>query len=108
MEHQFSILREQLYQERIKQIDMNLNDVRNGRSLEYLEPLKQLTDTMQNRIEVAGVLKQYRMENINHKFWAEDQGAHQHFEVNLEKFLFNITKIFYLFFFLVHYRVKKS
>lgn len=84
MEHQFTILREQLYQERIKQIDMNLNDVRNGRSLEYLEPLKQLTETMQNRIEVAGVLKQYRMENINHKFWAEDQGAHQHFEVNLK------------------------
>lgn len=84
MEHQFTILREQLYHERIKQIDMNLNDVRNGRSLEYLEPLKQLTETMQNRIEVAGVLKRYRMENINHKFWAEDQGAHQHFEVKLK------------------------
>lgn len=84
LEHQFTILREQLYQERIKQIDMNLNDVRNGRSLEYMEPLKQLTETMKNRIEVAEVLQRYRMENINHKFWAEDQGAHQHFEVELK------------------------
>lgn len=70
---------------------MNLNDVRNGRSVEYLEPLKQLTETMQNRIEVAGVLKRYRMDNINHKFWAEDQGAHQHFEVNSKSIHFSIS-----------------
>lgn len=81
LEHQFTILREQLYQERIKQIELNLNEVRNGRSQEYLEPLKHLTDTMQNRIEVAGILKRYRLDNINHKFHAEEQGAHQHFEV---------------------------
>lgn len=82
LEHQFTILREQLYQERIKQIDLHLNEVRNGRSQEYLEPLKQLTETMQNRVEVAGVLKRYRLDNINHKFYAEEQGAHQHFEVS--------------------------
>lgn len=81
MEHQFTILREQLYQERVRQIDAHLNDVRNGRSQEYLEPLKQLTDNMQSRIEVAGVLKRLRLENINHKFHAEEQGANQHFEV---------------------------
>lgn len=74
-------MREQLYQERIKQNDMHLNDVRNGRSQEYLEPLKQLTDQMQSRIEVAGVLKRLRLENINHKFRAEEQSALQHFEV---------------------------
>lgn len=82
LEQQFTILREQLYQERIKQIDSNLAEVRNGRSQEYLEPLKQLNDNMQNRIEVAGVLKRLRLENINHKFLAEEQGANQHFEVN--------------------------
>lgn len=82
LEHQFTILREQLYQERIKQNDLHLNDVRNGRSQEYLEPLKQLTDAMQSRIEVAGVLKRLRLENINHKFLAEEQGARQHFEVS--------------------------
>lgn len=82
LEHQFTILREQLYQERIKQNDLHLNDVRNGRSQEYLEPLKQLTDAMQSRIEVAGVLKRLRLENINHKFLAEEQGALQHFEVS--------------------------
>lgn len=79
LEKQFTILREQLYQERIKQNDLHLNDVRNGRSQEYLEPLKQLNDAMQSRIEVATVLKRFRLENINNKFLAEEQGANQHF-----------------------------
>lgn len=98
METQFTILREQLYHERVKQIDMHLNEVRNGRSQEYLEPLKQLTDTMENRIEVAGVLRRYRLENINHKFYAEEQGAHQHFEVSKSIEMFHsIVRLFIKF-----------
>lgn len=62
---------------------MHLNEVRNGRSQAYLEPLKELTEVMQNRIEVAGILKRYRLDNINHKFSAEEQAARQHFEVNM-------------------------
>lgn len=92
LEHQFTILREQLYQERVKQNDMCLNDVRNGRSQEYVEPLKQLTEQMQSRIEVAGVLKRLRLENINHKFSAEEQAALQHFEVS------SVLMIFFNFF----------
>lgn len=81
MEHQFTILREQLYQERIRQNEMHLADVRNGRSQAYLEPLKDLTEVMQNRIEVAGILRRFRLENIEHKFLSEEQAARQHFEV---------------------------
>lgn len=88
LENQFSVLREQLYQERIKQNEVLLNEVRNGRSQEYVEPLKQLTDSMQNRIEVAGVLKRLRLDNISHKFSAEEQGAKQHFEVRNDFDLF--------------------
>lgn len=35
------------------------------------------------RIEVAGILKQMRIENIKHKYEAEEQAAHQHFKVGL-------------------------
>lgn len=116
MEHQFTILREQLYQERIRQNEMHLNDVRNGRSQAYLEPLKQLTEVMQNRIEVATVLKRFRLENINHKFLAEEQAARQHFEVKIKKIFAEISSFFsnystkncfFLVSFAVH-RVKKS
>lgn len=92
MEQQFTILREQLYQERIKQNDLHLNDVRNGRSQEYLEPLKQLSDAMTHRIEVAGVLKRFRLDNITNKFQAEEQGAQQHFAVSFS-FLFQMVII---------------
>lgn len=85
MEQQFAILREQLYQERIRQIEAHLDDIKNGRSQEYVEPLNRLKETMKNRIEVAEVLKKFRMENINHKFLAEKQAAQQHFEVRIDE-----------------------
>lgn len=93
LENQFQTLREQLYHERIKQNEMQLNEVRNGRSQEYLEPLKQLEDQMQSRIEVAGVLKRLRLENINHKFLAEEQASKQHFEVHSTNIFFLYTNV---------------
>lgn len=45
-----------------------------------LTPLQQLNDNMNSRKEVAEVLKNYRMENIRHKFESEEQAALQHFE----------------------------
>lgn len=93
MERQFTILREQLYRERINQVDIQLSEVRGGRSQEYLGPLQQLDDNLKTRIEVAEILKQYRLENINHKYLSEEQAAKQHFEVkNL------LMQIFFFFF----------
>lgn len=82
LEQQFQILREQLYQERIKQIDIQLNDVRNDRSPDYLEPLQRLNENRDTRIQVAGILKGYRLENLSHTVSSEEQGALQHFEVS--------------------------
>lgn len=82
LERQFSILREQLYCERINQVDTQLTEIRGGRSQEYLAPLQRLNENMRIRTEVAGILKQYRLENIRHKFLSEEQGASQHFEVS--------------------------
>lgn len=76
------MLREQLYQEQIRQIDIQLGDIRNERSIEYLEPLRRLTDVMESRIDVAGVLRKYRMQNLTHQYESERQGAQQHFEVS--------------------------
>uniref|UniRef100_A0A1A9ZIC7 Breast cancer metastasis-suppressor 1-like protein-A n=1 Tax=Glossina pallidipes TaxID=7398 RepID=A0A1A9ZIC7_GLOPL len=80
LERQFSQLREQYYFERINQIERQLVDVRNGRSEEYLQPLKELDKVYRNRIEVAEILRRYRLENIEHKFVSEEQAAQQNFE----------------------------
>lgn len=80
LEEQFCQLREQLYQERINQVEFQMVELKNGRSQEYLQPLQALLDTMNSRKEVAEILKNYRLENIKHKYDSEVQAALQHFE----------------------------
>lgn len=80
LEGQFSMLREQLYRERLAQVEFQLTEVKAGRSPEYLNKLQELQDNMQSRTEVAGVLRQLRLANIRNKFQAEEQAALQNFE----------------------------
>lgn len=80
LEKQFVILKEQLYKEKMNQVDQQLQDIRGGRSQEYLAPLQRLADNMNSRKEVAEILKNFRMDNIRHKFESELQAARQHFE----------------------------
>ena len=61
-------------------MDTKLGEVKMGKSEEYLIPLERLKDNMKIRIEVAGILKQYRLQNIHNKFVAEEQAALQNFE----------------------------
>lgn len=80
LEKQFMILKEQLYKEKMNQVDQQLQDIRGGRSQEYLAPLQRLADNMNSRKEVAEILMNFRMDNIRHKFESELQAARQHFE----------------------------
>lgn len=80
LEDQFGQLREQLYRERIAQVDLQLTEIKAGRSPEYLNKLQELQDNMHSRIHVAGILKQLRLENIENKYRAEEQAALQNFE----------------------------
>lgn len=80
LERQFNMLREQLYRERIAHVEHQLAEVKGGRSQEYLGPLQELQENMRIRTEVAGILKQLRLNNIRNKFEAEEQAAKQNFE----------------------------
>lgn len=73
-----------LYRERITQVDTKLGEVRVGKSEEYLIPLERLKENMKTKTEVAGILKQYRLQNIQNKFLAEEQAALQNFESEKE------------------------
>lgn len=55
LEGQFSMLREQLYRERIAQVDLQLTEVRAGRSPEYVNKLQELHDNMQSRTKVSSM-----------------------------------------------------
>lgn len=80
LEKQFAILREQLYRERVTQIELKLTEVRAGRAPEYLQPLEELQINMKNRMEVSTVLRELRLANINCKFEAEQLATQQNFE----------------------------
>ena len=80
LERQFAILREQLYRERITQIESKLTEVRSGKASEYLQPLDELQINMKNRMEVGAVLRELRLQNIRCKFDAEQLATEQNFK----------------------------
>ncbi|XP_067011932.1 breast cancer metastasis-suppressor 1-like protein [Anabrus simplex] len=80
LERQFTLLREQLYRERITQVDTKLKEVRAGRAQEWIQPLEELEENMRIRLEVATILREYRRCNIRNQFEAEELAAFQNYE----------------------------
>ncbi|XP_064599908.1 breast cancer metastasis-suppressor 1-like protein [Liolophura sinensis] len=78
LERQFNELKEQLYKERVCQVEAKLQEVRDGRAPEYLVPLEQLRKNMEIRIEVSGILRQLRIQGIKNKCDSEETAALQH------------------------------
>jgi len=79
LEKTFTDLREQLYKERVSQMDTKLSEVRAGTAGDYLNPLSELQENMRCRTQVAGVLRELKTQNINCRYEAEEQASHQHF-----------------------------
>ncbi|WAR19207.1 BM1LA-like protein [Mya arenaria] len=67
-----------LYKERLAQIDTKLEEMRAGRSQEYLDRLAQLQEQMQVRTQVAGILRELRMKACEIKHESEELAASQH------------------------------
>jgi len=84
LERQFAILREQLYRERITQIEAKLTEVRSGKASEYMQPLEELQDNMKNRMEVGAILRELRLQNIKCKYDAEQLANEQNFKSEKE------------------------
>lgn len=84
IENGFYSLKEMLYKERIREVDEKLIEVRLGTAKEYRVPLQELQDQMKSRLEVASVLRQFKLANLKHKYEAEEQAIRQNFENNKE------------------------
>ncbi|XP_064622491.1 breast cancer metastasis-suppressor 1-like protein [Lineus longissimus] len=80
LERQFSDLKDQLFRERMQQIEAKLEEVKAGRAQEYLNPLAQLQENMRVRTQVAGILRELRIVSIKNKFECERQAAKQNYE----------------------------
>ncbi|XP_033733987.1 breast cancer metastasis-suppressor 1-like protein-A isoform X2 [Pecten maximus] len=80
LERQFTDLKEQLYKERMGQYEAKLEEVKAGKAIEYLNPLAELQDNMRIRIQVSGILKEYRKICIQNKFESEELATRQNME----------------------------
>lgn len=80
LEKQFTDLKDQLYRERLSQVNGKLAEVEAGQASEYLEPLAVLLENMQVRTKVAGVYKELCLESVKNKYECEIQAANQHWE----------------------------
>lgn len=56
-----------------------------------MQPQKELDKVYRTRIEVADVLRKFRLQNIEHKYLSEEQAASQHFEVSVRALIFRIV-----------------
>ncbi|XP_062407163.1 breast cancer metastasis-suppressor 1-like protein-A [Sardina pilchardus] len=80
LEKQFTDLKDQLYKERLSQVDIKLQEVIAGNAPEYLEPLATLQENMQIRTKVAGIYRELCLESVRNKYDCEMQAASQHWE----------------------------
>uniref|UniRef100_A0A672FTD5 BRMS1 like transcriptional repressor b n=1 Tax=Salarias fasciatus TaxID=181472 RepID=A0A672FTD5_SALFA len=80
LEKQFNDLKDQLYRERLSQVNNKLAEVEAGRAAEYLEPLAVLLENMQVRTKVAGIYRELCLESVKNKYDCEIQAACQHWE----------------------------
>lgn len=92
LEKQFLALKEELYIERISQVERKLEEVRAGRAQEYLQPLEELQDSMRIRTEVAAILRELKLANIQCQHEAELLAAQQNLQVQ-----FFYIKIHFIF-----------
>ncbi|XP_016307276.1 breast cancer metastasis-suppressor 1 homolog isoform X1 [Sinocyclocheilus anshuiensis] len=80
LEKQFLELKDKLFQERLNQVKMKLDEVMTRKAGEYREPLATLQQNLQQRTQVAGVYRELCLQVVRHKHECEVQGARQHLE----------------------------
>jgi len=81
LEKQFIALKEQLYYERLSLIERQLSEVRCENSLEYKQPFEELQEHKRVREEVADVLRELRVANVQCLYDAESYAAKQNFDM---------------------------
>lgn len=84
LESHFNFLKKMLFKKRMREVEDKLVEVRLGTAKEYRVPLQELQDQMKSRLEVATVLRQFKLTNLKHKYEAEEQAIRQNFENNKE------------------------
>lgn len=63
------------------EVDKKIDEIRSGTDKEYNDLLEQIDIDKKSQLKVAAVLKQFKLESLNHTFQAMDQEIRQNSKV---------------------------
>lgn len=69
------------------QLETEFSEISSSIANDYNQALQKLKDEMESRLDVASVLKQFKLVNSKHKYESEKQIIRQHFDVILNNYL---------------------
>lgn len=70
-----------LLKDEIQEIDEKIVEIKSGTADEYRVLFEELKNKKESQLKVATVLKEFQLENLKHKFQAEDQAIKQNIKV---------------------------
>ncbi|XP_067943716.1 breast cancer metastasis-suppressor 1-like protein [Watersipora subatra] len=91
LEQAFLLVKNLWYEEKMKKIDCKLTELKDETSTEYLQPLKLLSEKLEQKLKVSLIRKDLRLELIKVQFDSEALAAHQNVE-NERKHLYDTVK----------------
>ncbi|KAL5272891.1 hypothetical protein ACHWQZ_G000906 [Mnemiopsis leidyi] len=91
IEKHFTDLKEQLYKDRIAQVEKKIEEVKKGSAEEYLKPLRELTDEGEDKLLINETIKQLQCESVYNKFEAEKKSCKEQLEQD-KLLLFNSVR----------------
>ncbi|XP_063692120.1 breast cancer metastasis-suppressor 1-like protein isoform X2 [Bolinopsis microptera] len=91
IEKHFTDLKEQLYKDRISQVEKKIEEVKKGSAEEYLKPLRELTAEGEDKLLINETVKQLQCESVYNKFEAEKKSCKEQLEQD-KLLLFNSVR----------------
>jgi hypothetical protein len=91
LEVQFSKLKDELIQEKLRLIETKLRDIENETAREFQVPINKLKENLDLKLNILGLLKEYRLKNIENTFLCDETSAKQSVE-NDKTMLFDSIK----------------
>jgi breast cancer metastasis-suppressor 1-like protein len=75
LEHQFSELKELLYKERMDDVEQKINLLSKDSAPEYVNPLRELTELRDKRLQISELVYDYKQRSIYNKYEQEQNSA---------------------------------
>ncbi|OTF77889.1 breast cancer metastasis-suppressor 1-like protein-A-like protein [Euroglyphus maynei] len=83
VEKQFYLVRQLYKNERNFEIDTKIQQILEGVAPEYIQPFEELIAQNRIRLEIAELIRDYRLNNLNQFYDAEKLAAEQNYKVRL-------------------------